>query len=192
MPLTGDFMNIRQFENSLRDLARTGGGSQREIGFQVIKQVRGVLKEEFASGEGPESEWQRTVRGQKALISKKLPQDFFGVIIPGGVFIGSRVPWLQAHQEGFTFPERQVAKETHYLTFNKKGRLIKKSRTLNKKGEVKRGVYQTFAKAHTVGGRELPARPIYPEGAIPEKWAKAINEGAEIAMTKWYERAAGK
>jgi len=191
MPLTGDFAKLKKLQRNMHDLSKTGGRSQAEVARGVGREVKGVIREQFASGSGPYGAWQQTVRGKPALLSKKLPNDYKATPVPGGVVVmPSRAKWLIAHHEGHVFSARSVGAEQNFLTFNRAGRLIKASRALNKKtGAVRRGVFQIFAKAHNVGPRTLPARPIYPEGAIPTKWAVAINAGAAQGMQRWYERS---
>jgi len=121
-----------------------------------------------------------------------LPQAFASTIGPSGLRYSakSKRDLLEAHQEGHEFPARQRAANQQFLTFDKRGLLIKTSRALNKKGEVKRGVHQTFAKAHTVGARVLPQRQIVPEGSdLPPPWENAVERGAARGMQRWYERA---
>jgi len=187
MALTGDFDGLRRLRADMGKLA-TGTDLLRGID----REVKGLLKEEFASGKGPYGSWRPTVRGRQALQSKKLPQAFKSEIGPTGLRYSakSKRDLLTAHQEGHEFPARKRAANQQFLTF-KNGKLIKNSRALNKKGEVKRGVQQTFAKAHTVGKRVLPQRQIVPEGdTLPPPWENAVTRGAERGMQRWYERAA--
>lgn len=178
---------LRQLRSDLGQLAR---GTLILRG--IDRAVKVLLKEEFATGEGPYGKWQPTVRGRQALESRKLATAFKSTIGPNGLRYSakSKRDFLQAHQTGHEFPERQRAANQQFLTFNAKGRLTKNGRILNKKGEVKRGYYQIFARAHTVGMRVLPARPIIPEGAeLPPKWEQTVERGATAAVEKWHERA---
>lgn len=187
MPLTGDVEGLRELRRDFTQLAR---GTDLLRG--IDREVKGLLKTEFSSGQGPYGPWQATVRGRQALQSKKLPQAFASTIGPNGLryTAKSKRDLLEAHQEGHEFPARKRAENQQYLTFDKRGRLIKNSRALNKKGEIKRGVHQTFARAHTVGARILPQRQIVPQdGDIPPAWEEAIDRGAERGMQRWYERA---
>src|SRR5512147_2482998 len=187
MPLEGDAGRIRKLRADIGQLAR---GTVLLRG--IDREVKGQLKQEFATGAGPYGPWKNTVRGKQALQSKKLPQAFKSEIGPTGLRYSakSKRDLLTAHQEGHEFPERQVAANKQFLTFNSKGRRIKDSRALNKRGEVKRGVYQIFARAHQVGKRVLPERKIVPEGTdVPPPWENAIERGATVAMQRWYERA---
>lgn len=187
MPLRGDAAGVRRLRGSFEKLARG------ELLLRGIdREVNGLLKEEFATGQGPYGPWVNTVRGRQALQSRKLAQAFRSEIGPTGLRYSAKTKrdLLTAHQEGHEFPERQRAANQQYLTFNSKGKLIKNSRALNKKGELKRGVHQTFAKAHTVGARVLPQRQIVPEGSdIPPPWENAIERGAEVGMMRWYDQA---
>jgi hypothetical protein len=190
MPLTGDFSKLKKLKRAMADLGRKDGSAQREVGRQVVREVRGVLREQFAEGTGPYGTWERTKRGRPALVSRKLPQDFRGSTIPGGVKFTSRVTWLRAHHQGHTFPAQQVAAQSRFLTFDKRGRLIRRSRIFNKKtGQVRRGVSQTFAREHSIGARVLPRRPIYPDRGMSPRWAQRINAGAAIGMRNWHARA---
>lgn len=187
MPLNGDIVGVRALR---ADMVRLARGTDLLRG--IDREVKGLLKEEFATGEGPYGPWQNTVRGRQALQSRKLPQAFKSEIGPSGLRYSakSKRDLLTAHQEGHEFPARQRAANQQYLTFNSKGKLIKNSRALNKKGELKRGVHQTFAKAHTVGARVLPQRQIVPDGSdLPPPWEQAIERGAEGGVMRWYARA---
>lgn len=187
MPLTGDYDGVRRLRTDVAKLA-TGADLLRGID----REVKGLLRQEFASGSGPYGAWRPTVRGRQALQSKKLPQAFTSEIGPTGLRYSakSKRDLLTAHQEGHEFPARSVAANKQFLTFNRGGKLIKSSRALNKKGEVKRGVYQRFAKAHTAGARVLPQRQVVPEGdELPPPWENAVTRGAEAGVQRWYDRA---
>lgn len=187
MPMTGDVAGVRRLRADMAQLAR---GTDLLRG--IDREVKGLLKEEFEKGEGPYGPWQDTVRGKQALQSRKLPTAFRSTIGTTGLRYSakSKRDLLAAHQEGHIFPARKREANQQFLTFNKKGKLIKNSRALNKKGEVKSGVHQTFAKAHIVGERELPQRQIVPEGSdLPPPWEQAVERGAEGGMMRWYSRA---
>lgn len=161
----------------------------------IKQQVGLLLKSEFATGTGPSGDkWKPTVRGRQPLQSRKLASAFDITADADSVRgVGkSKRDMLTAHQEGRVFKSRRVVENKQYLTFDKRGRLIRNSRALNRKGDVKRGVRQTFARAHTVGQRVLPARPIIPDrdGELPANWVAAVNAGAVQGMQWWSERAA--
>lgn len=192
MPLTGDVARFGVIRNEMLSLARGDGAAQKKLLAGVKQQVTLLLKTEFSSSVDPSgTEWQRTVRGRPALVSKKLPQAFELELVDGAVRgVGkSKRDLLLAHQEGATFKARNVAAQKQYLTFDKRGRLIKSKRALNKQGEARRGVHQTFARAHTVGERELVARPIVPLGGpLPKNWDAAVRAGLLVGMQWWIER----
>jgi hypothetical protein len=187
VPLEGDKRQLGALAQSMRDLA-TGAPIAREL----EREVKSLLKEEFAAGVGPYGDWQETKRGKQALLSRKLPQAFKSEFQPNGLRFSAKTSrdLLVGHQEGHTFPARQVAANKQFLTF-KNGKLVKLSRALNKRGEVRRGVHQTFAREHTVGERVLPARPIVPRDSegMPSTWQNACTRGAERGMQRWFEQA---
>lgn len=187
MGFTGDFAGISVWRRKMLDLANVNGKAQQEIARAVAREVKGVLRQEFTDGEGPEGKWAPTVRGKPALESRKLPNAFTWRFDRGVLRFVGRVKrdWLTAHQEGHEFPARSVGENQRFLTF-KNGKLIKNRRALNRKGQAVRGVVQVFARAHTIGKRVLPARPIVPTGSIPSKWATAINRGARLVMLEWW------
>lgn len=192
MPFTGDFAGLRQLERSIEGMARPGGPGVKLVLGAMRTAIKGLIKQEFATGIGPDGEWQATKRGRPALLSRQLPKTFVAHIKETGVRFASLVKrdWLLAHQLGHTFTVRHVAAEKQFLTFNRKGRLVRNSRALNKKGEVRRGVHQTFARAHAVGERVLPAREIYPaDGGLTSKWGEAIAGAVTAALERWYEHA---
>lgn len=193
MPITGDGeRKLEQIGKSLGELGSRGSPAQERMLTPVKQEIKTLLRDEFSKSIGPTGEsWQETVRGRAALVSKKLPYAFdFG--IRDGVVVGvgkTKRDLLDAHQEGHTFRERQVAAQQQFLTFDKNGKLIRKARALNKKGEARRGVYQTFARAHTIGERVLPQRQIIPEGSeLPKPWDDAVERGLSKGMEQWSER----
>src|SRR5690349_19485394 len=191
MALTGDFNEVSAVRASMRELGLTSGRAQRDIAKEVAKEVRGLLRAEFASGEGTEGAWARTVRGKQALQSKRLAGgDFQDTAIPGGVEFVSKIDWLQAHQEGHTWAAREAGGQSLFL--NEKGRVLRLGK-LSKRGLRVKFVEEKVARQHTVGERELPARPIIPEGSdMPAAWSDAISRGAEAGVKRWYDRATGK
>lgn len=210
MGFTGDFAAVDRVRAKMSDLATTGGRAQTDIGRGVIAEVRGVLKEQFRTGTGPDgTPWKRTVRGRLALLSRKLPNVVRGKSVPGGVLFSSedRAPWLIAHHEGHTFPPRQS--RGHQMYFDARGRMVSRRRfgkltagayavrdARGNKGyarERKKGGYRFVgqiikADAHTVSRRTLPPRHIYPVGTIPARWQNAINKGGAAGVMKWYVR----
>lgn len=187
MPIKEPVNEVRRLRSSLARLAR-GTPILQGIDYEVKK----LLKQEFATGEGPYGPWQKTARGRQALQSKRLPTAFKSTIGPSGLryVAKSRRDFLEAHQQGHIFPARHREANKQFLTFNKFGRLIKNSKALNKKGKVRAGVFQTFARAHTVGKRVLPQRRIAPEGTdLPPSWEAALERGATYGMNRWYGRA---
>lgn len=200
--MKGDFARLRQFERELRDLAAPEGRAQRSINIGAASAVHGLIKDEFSTGAGPYGAWKEKKRGGAALVSRKIPQNFFVIAIPGGVYAFSRVPWLEAHHEGHVFAKRDVAGNKQYLSFNAKGKLVSESRIFKRgigparEGEqfrtLRRGAYQTYARAHSVGERVLAQRKIYPDqGTMPDKWGSKINAAADDRLRKWGEKAVG-
>jgi hypothetical protein len=188
MALTGDFDELRALRASMRELGLTSGRAQRDIAKAVAAEVKGLLKQEFATGEGPDGAWARTVRGKQALQSKRLAAgDFQDKPIEGGVEFVSKVSWLRAHQEGHTWPARSAGGQS--LFFNNKGRLLKLGKLSKRVLRVK-FVEEKITRKHTVRERVLPARPIIPEGGdMPPAWSEAISRGAEAGVQRWYDRA---
>jgi hypothetical protein len=190
MGLTGDRAGIKRLGRSVQSLAH--GEEQSNMLGAIRGEVRALLKDEFTRSVGADgSALQETVRGRPALVSKKLAGAFTSRIDRGSLrFVGkSKRDLLTAHQFGATFAERKVAALKQHLTFDKNGRLIKAKRALNKKGEARRGTHQTFARAHTVGQRVLPARPIVPEDTLPERYETAIAKGVAGSLDRWGEKA---
>lgn len=193
MGLTGNFAGVRALRRAVRDLSQPDGRAVQDIAKGVKAEVDEVIREEFASGDGPDGPWQKTARGKAALVSRKLPNAFRARFDQGVLQYTAKVPrgWLLTQHEGHTFPARKVAALKHYLSFNSKGRLVAERRLFNKKGELRRGAIQRFAGAHTVGQRVLPPRPLYPTGSLPSKWSNAIARGANVGLTRWYDRSTG-
>lgn len=189
MPLTGDFAKLRKLKAAMAELARPDGKPQRDVGRQVVREVRVELREQFGGGFGPYGAWEKTKRGRPALLSRKLPQDFRGKTVPGGVKFTTRIPWLRAHHEGHVFPAHQTGGQP--LFFNERGRLLRLGK-LSARGLRTKFVQERRARQHTVGARVLPRRPMYPERTpLPTKWAYRVNVGAGPAMARWFKRANG-
>src|SRR6185295_4702811 len=130
MPLTGDFVGLRRLAADVKKLA------SGEIVLNAAKaEVKGLLREQFQQGIGPDgAPLQETKRGKAALVSRKLQNVFQGRIDHGALrFVGkSKRDMLTGHQEGVTFPARGVAANKQYLTYDKNGRLVKRTRATNK------------------------------------------------------------
>lgn len=184
MPLAGDLRRLKGWAAHVATLGTPNSAPQRAIAAEVGRAVRGVLKQQFSTGTSPTGQpWQPKVNGKPALISKKLPGDFTTSPVAKGVFTTSRIPWLRAHHEGHVFPPRQSA-GGHSLWFDQNNRVIKMGR-LTKRALRMTFVRESVVRAHLVGRRVLPARPIYPEGAMPAPWAAALNRGIDAGMLKW-------
>lgn len=195
MAQTGDDAQLRSLARSFHDLHTPNTPTQQRLLKPVMQELKGVLREEFSKGIDPSgAAFQETVRGRAALISKKLPYAF-DLAVRDGVVVGvgkSKRDLLEAHQEGHTFQSRQVAAQQQFMTFDKNGRLIRNKRALNKKGEARRGVFQRFAGAHTVGERVLPQRQIIPTDGeqLPALWDRAVSDGITMGMNDWHDRMA--
>lgn len=199
MPLSGDWKGLTNLKKNIAALKKAGPW-EREILGGIAKEVRGLLSYEFASGVAPSGvPWQPTVRGKQPLDTQRLASDFKARIVAGAVIFYSRIPWLSAHQEGHTFSARHVADRKNVMRFSNRGRLVKAARfdkiryrTDKKTGqqiEVRNRGRVTFARAHTVSARILPARPMAPEGELPELWQGAVGRGVIGAVQRWYTQA---
>jgi len=189
MPLTGDFEKLHRLVDGVASLAR--GTEKQRLTSKVRGSVRTLLNDEFRRGVGPDgTPWKKTVRGLAALVSRKLAQAWMATLLPNGVRFTAKTSRdiLDAHQQGETFAARAVASHRQFSTFDKLGRMVRTSRALNKKGEARRGVTQTYARAHHVGPRVLPARPSYPTTTLPDRWAKAVGGGLLTMFTEWQRR----
>lgn len=181
MPISGDFGKLERLAQNMRDLAKKNGKAQKAVASATVPKIKQVWREQFKSGVGPDGPWARTKAGKQPLASRKIGSDFKGVPVAGGVLFKSPVKWLSAHHYGQTFPARSVAARQNILRFNKKGKLV----TAKRFDKLKKG-RAVFAAAHAVGSRRLPPRPLYPtNGRMPDRWAKAINDGAAEAMRRW-------
>jgi len=153
----------------------------------VNKAVRAVLRDEFKAGAGPNGPWQLTTRGKQPMQSKKLPGAFKGKVNASGILFTGRTKrdLLAALNAGHVFSARKVQANRQYLSFTKNGRLVAGRKLFNKKNQLRRGAYQRFAAAHTVGPRTLPARPMYPDGALPPTWDEPISAAVQTALDDW-------
>lgn len=196
VPQSGDDAKLSALAKSFRDLRTPNTPTQQRLLRPVMRELKGVLREEFTKGIDPSgTQWQQTVRGRAALVSRKLPYAF-DLAVRDGVVVGvgkSKRDLLEAHQEGHTFQSRQVAAQQSFMTFDKNGKLIRNARALNKKGEARRGVFQRFAGAHTVGERVLPERQIIPNDGdqLPALWDRAVSDGITTGIEDWHTRNSG-
>jgi len=193
MPLTGDFDRLKRIAREMASMARTDGAGQKTLLRGVKQQVTLVLKEEFRTSTDPSgAHWKNTVRGQPAMQSKKLPQAFELELVDGAVKgVGkSKRDLLEALDQGHEFAARQVAANKQYLSFNRQGKLVKEGRLFNRAGQLRRGVQQVFARAHAIGKRILPPRPIIPGGGgtLPARWDAAVRAGIAVGMNWFAER----
>lgn len=176
MPVSGDIRRLKGWGAHVKSLGKPNGPPQRAIAKAVGNEIRGLLKEEFARGIGPDGRpWKLTKRGRPALISKKLPGDFKTSPVANGVFTSSRVKWLRAHHEGHVFPAR-----SQVLTFSKKGRLLSEKR--------QRRAKLVFDVTARVGQRVLAERPIYPVNRMTGPWGKGVNRGIALGVKEWRAR----
>lgn len=187
MPLQGPTVELRALAKKMQALGTPGSPLERRFLGRVREGFKPVVKDMYRTGTGPDgSAWAPTKKGKQALASRKMPGMVAVKRIPGGLLLAWRRAWMVAHDEGHTFPARQVKAESAFLTFDKRGRLIKASRALYKRGvkagQARAGVYQTFARAHTIGRRVLPPRHQLPRGPLPAPWLAGILRGAEAGF----------
>ncbi len=196
MPLTAPTAALDKVQRGLTSLAQLDGAGRTTLLKNVRDQVKGLLKNEFATATSPlGSTWEKTKRGRQALLSKKLPQAFESRIENGVVAFVAYTPreWLLAHQTGHTFAARKVAANKNVLHFNKKGRLVSKKafkraldRNLKSKKPQNWNYSRRWAGAHTIRARVLPARPSIPEGSsLPALWGAAVSAGITQGMAQW-------
>ena len=139
----------------------------------VERAARGELQREFRDSIDPDgNSWKARADGKPALVSKKLPGAFTSKIVGNTIVFVGRVArdWLRVQSEGHSFPSRNVAARATVLRFDRKGRMVKAKRF----EKIKKG-RAVFARAHTIGRRTLPARPIVPGASLPARWETAIK-----------------
>lgn len=191
MGLTAPLEQLRSLQRGMESLQRPDGAAQRTILRGIKQQVSVLLRSQFQTSTGPSgAALQPTKRGAPALVSKKLPQAFEFQIEDGAIRgVGkTKRDLLTALHAGHVFAARHVGAQKQFLTFSR-GKLVKAGRALNKQGQVRRGIHQTFSQAHTVSERRLPPRPIIPEGnALPPPWDAAVRAGVAVGMQWWVER----
>lgn len=184
MALRGAFGRVDAVSRAMKSLAKPGSTAQAGVIKAVGVALKRQIKKQFATSTGPDDEpWAPRKDGKPSLASKKLASRINLKVAGTGLRGWSRIPWLEAHQEGHVFPSRRGAAQ--WLRFNKKGRLVKAKRF----EKLKRG-RAVLGRAHVVGQRVLPARPIRPVGGMTAPWAAAVNAGAREGMRAWYARAA--
>lgn len=193
MPMTGETARLGRIGRAMTGIADPSGKGHDALLMGVDKQVKLVLKTEFQGSFGPDGNtWVQTKRGKDALVSNKLPNVFISRIENGVLrFIGrGKRDMIEALSSGHVFPARGVSALQHYLSFNSKNKLVRESRLFNKKGDLRKGARQVFAKAHTVSKRVLPPRPIVPAGGeLPSRWDAAVRAGLTIGFAQQIEKA---
>lgn len=88
-----------------------------------------------------------------------------------GFVVGSSVQYAQYHQFG-TQGRKKPA--TRVQAVNKRGKFMKHS----KAAKQKRGAVAFRILNFQAGGGKIPARPMLPEGELPERWAKPLERAA--------------
>lgn len=184
MGLTGDFKRLSQLQREMAALAQKEGDAQKSVLRPAARRVQARISHQLGAGVGPDDAPQAPRKdGRPGLASRKIGAAVRVTVVAGGIAGSSSIDWLEAHQKGHEFPQRQH--EGQKLTFNRRGRLLSARRVARSKF-----VFDRIARRHTVGARVLPARPIYPEsGELPAPWATAVNSGAEEGLRAWYARA---
>lgn len=186
MPLTTPTAKLRRLRSDVASLATPTGAGQRGLLAGVRTSVKQLLVEEFATGTGPDgAAWQKTAKGEPALVSRKLPTAFTATIESGGVRFQGRVDWLEAHQTGHVFARRQGGGQTMIF---RKGKLVSRARAARGWSGPKSWTDVT-ARAHSIGQRVLPQRQIYPENGLTPRWEDAIGRGLVGGMERWARRA---
>jgi hypothetical protein len=192
MGIDAPIAKLQSIQRSMESLSSPNGAANKTILRGIKQQVIILLKNQFSTSTGPDGQgWDPTKRGDPALSSNKMIGMFALEIGEGSVTgIGSsKRDLLTAHQEGHVFPARKVAAQKQFLTFGKRGQIVKTGRILNKKGGVKKGYYQRYAAAHVVSSRVLPARPMIPTGSeLPPTWSAAVKAGVSVGMQWWAEK----
>lgn len=195
MPLTGDLAGLRKASRSFGAMATAGSAPRIAMLDDVKRQGLLLLKQEFATSTSATGDpFQETVRGKPALLSRSLPYAFDGRVDRDSLRFIGRVSrdWLDAVQDGHVFKARTVEANRQFLSFNRKGKLVREGRVLKKNGELRKGSHQTFAKAHTIGQRILPPRPMVPatsSGDLPPPWDSAVKAGLAVGFGRWADRA---
>lgn len=216
MGMTGGEAQLRALRRNLADLARPGGKAHTEIGRSVAKEVKGVLKTEFADGTAPDgSTWTPTKGGKQALLSRKIPSSFVATVMNDDILFASRIPWLNAHQTGHTWPARHAGGGQVFFDANNKFISSERARKLSGKKtkavesgadllnyyrnrrnkETKERYAELVAKsrsfaAHVVTAHTLPQRLIYPDNSdVPAPWATAIERGVREPVMRWAGKA---
>jgi hypothetical protein len=186
MGLQAPSEKLQAIQRSMESLAQPDGAAHKTILRGIKQQVQLVLKTQFQTSTDPSGQtYEPTVDGKPALASKKLPS-LFQFQIEGGFVRGvakSKRDMMTALHEGHIFASRQVA-AGQVNRFNAKGKLVSASRF----EKLKRGK-ATFSKAHSIGQRVLPPRPIIPEGnELPPLWDSAVRAGVTVGMQWWADR----
>ena len=184
MPITGDLARLSRLAEGMKEYADPESRARLEMAGAVATAVKTLVRAEFSEGIDPSgAAWARTKGGRQALQSKKLAPSVKSYPTATGVLFESRIPWLQAHQEGHTFPAR-AAVSREALINPRSGRFISATRAAKMKF-----VLVAAPKAHTVKARVLPARPVFPdETSLPERWQLAAESAVGGVVKAWADR----
>lgn len=179
--------------------------------------VKQAIKDQFAFGVDPYGKPQpERVDGNEAFVSKRLGNAVRVTPVADGVQgLGelkenksgrARRQWLDAHQQGHTFPARNVSAGS--VAFNARGQRIKLRRLKGVLGKATKRVTlgereaywreqkrsarllgRTVAvRAHTVKQRVLKVRLIYPNAGIGARWGGRIKTATSAALAKQLQR----
>ncbi len=215
MPVSGNPYGV--LKKALQQTAR----DRLAVTKAMAGAVKLAIKDQFASGVDPYGRPQPALKnGKESFVSKRLGNAINVTPVADGVEgVGElkdnksgnpRRQWLDAHQQGHTFPARQVGGSR--IAFNARGQRMKLKRlgkTLGKSTKrVTLGERESYwlerkhssrllgrvtnVRAHTVRERVLKVRLIYPDSDIGARWGGRINTATSEALTKQLERAVEK
>jgi hypothetical protein len=209
MAFSGDFAKLRQLEQKLRALATTNSSEQRAVLREAGIALKAVIKEQFAKGIQPDGSPQpRLANGRAGLVSRKLPSAVVVELFGTGLRIRptSSNPHvadiLDTQQNGYVFGPRHSKGGHQYR--DAKGRIttyrdfVKRASgatrggegtgfetyTKDIRGREKKVAERTRVEAHSIGRRVLRPHPIYPSGAVPPRWGRAIADGSGKGLAK--------
>lgn len=97
-----------------------------------------------------------------------------------GFVVGSSVQYAAHHQFG---TEGRPEAATRVQAVNKRGKFMKHS----KAAKQKRGAVAFRILNFQAGGGKIPARPMLPQGELPERWAKRLERTATTFLKKALE-----
>lgn len=188
--INGDF----KFVEKLRDkLARLSDGQTLALSKAMAEKAVDLVRQGFAEQVAPDGTAWAPLKRQRARQGKRKASDrilqdtgrmrnSFAVraVSAEGFTVGTDVEYAAHHQFGTKGRTKAYSRSQ---AVNKRGKFMKHA----KAAKQKRGAVGFRILNFQAGGGKIPARPMLPEGELPERWQKPLERTATTFLKKALE-----